>query len=183
LVKLRLTDSLRANLKKPLGEEYLDMDGSAPRRLKDSFERSPPTMIITVGDVVSRRLTLERIKLHVRVVDNMEMRRRIEPFSFGNVRKEFCAKNPAGTIESEAWESVAEAIRAGDSLVTIDGEEDLLALPAILEAPLNSVVVYGQPREGIVVVHVTKTKKAQIRELLKQMVPEDGEFQPLSKSV
>ncbi len=181
--RLRITDSLRARLKRPLGEQYSDVGGSAVESVKAFLKRAAPTMVITVGDIVSRRLTREGLRLDVRIVDNLEMRRRIEPFSFGNVGKEIYAKNPPGTIDSGAWRSVAEAIRSGDSLVTIDGEEDLLTLPAILEAPLNSVVIYGQPREGIVVVTVTEAKKGEIQNLVNEMIPEGGEFQPLRKSV
>ncbi|MDI6805914.1 MAG: DUF359 domain-containing protein, partial [Candidatus Bathyarchaeia archaeon] len=51
----------------------------------------------------------------------------------------------------------------------VDGEEDLLTLIAVLYAPQNSFVVYGQPYEGIVVVKVTPEKKAEVSEILKTM--------------
>ena len=41
----------------------------------------------------------------------------------------------------------------------VDGEEDLLALVAVLYAPQNSFVVYGQPHCGIVFVKVTSRRK------------------------
>jgi uncharacterized protein (UPF0218 family) len=51
----------------------------------------------------------------------------------------------------------------------VDGEEDLLTLIAVLNAPEKSLVVYGQPYEGIVVVKVTAKKKAEAMEILKAM--------------
>jgi len=45
----------------------------------------------------------------------------------------------------------------------------LLTLAAVLYAPENSFVVYGQPLEGIVVVKVTEQKKKEITEVLKAM--------------
>jgi uncharacterized protein (UPF0218 family) len=45
----------------------------------------------------------------------------------------------------------------------------LLALIAVLYAPEKSLVVYGQPYEGIVVVKVTSEKKAEATEILKAM--------------
>lgn len=36
----------------------------------------------------------------------------------------------------------------------VDGEEDLLTLVAMAVAPLGSFVIYGQPREGVVLVEV-----------------------------
>ena len=43
--------------------------------------------------------------------------------------------NPAGMIDTDAWKMVDEAVRIGDSLVVVDGEEDLLTLVAILASP------------------------------------------------
>jgi hypothetical protein len=51
----------------------------------------------------------------------------------------------------------------------IDGEEDLLALVAVLYAPEKSLVVYGQPNEGMVVVEVTKEKKTETCKFLEAM--------------
>jgi hypothetical protein len=39
----------------------------------------------------------------------------------------------------------------------------------VLSAPVNSVVVYGQPKEGIVVVRVTDDAKRRIREIIERM--------------
>jgi hypothetical protein len=47
----------------------------------------------------------------------------------------------------------------------------LLTLIAVLYAPENAVVVYGQPHTGIVVVKVTPQKKAQAERFLKAMKP------------
>jgi uncharacterized protein (UPF0218 family) len=51
----------------------------------------------------------------------------------------------------------------------VDGEEDLLTLPAILYAPDGAFVVYGQPYVGVVVAEATKTMKEQVKEFLKEM--------------
>ncbi len=45
--------------------------------------------------------------------------------------------------------------------IIVDGEEDLLTLIAVLVRARRSLVVYGQPHEGIVVVKVTSEKKAE----------------------
>ncbi len=46
-------------------------------------------------------------------------------------------------------------------ILLVDGEEDLLTLVAVLYAPENALVVYGQPNQGIVVVRVTSKKRAE----------------------
>ena len=52
------------------------------------------------------------------------------------------------------------------SQIKIQGEEDLLALPAILLAPLGSVVIYGQKDLGVVVVEVTEEKKEEVKKII-----------------
>jgi uncharacterized protein (UPF0218 family) len=53
--------------------------------------------------------------------------------------------------------------------IFVKGEEDLAALPAIAMAPLSSVVIYGLPDEGAVVVKVTQDKKKEIQSLINKM--------------
>jgi hypothetical protein len=50
--------------------------------------------------------------------------------------------------------------------VLVEGEEDLLALPLFAMAPDGSVVLYGQPLEGLVVVRITQAKKNQAKNLM-----------------
>jgi uncharacterized protein (UPF0218 family) len=51
----------------------------------------------------------------------------------------------------------------------VDGEEDLLTLVAIMVAPAGSIIAYGQPATGIVLVRVTPNKKNEIKALIDQM--------------
>jgi hypothetical protein len=51
----------------------------------------------------------------------------------------------------------------------VEGEEDLLTLVAVVEAPENSLVVYGQPREGLVVVKVDEKIKKRVKEIVDSM--------------
>ena len=79
-------------------------------------------------------------------------------------------KNPPGTITEEAIVAIKEALESPKHVhILVDGEEDLLVLIAVFYAPEKSLVVYGQPYEGIVVVKVTSEKKAEAAEILKAM--------------
>jgi len=51
----------------------------------------------------------------------------------------------------------------------VEGEEDLLTIVAVLCAPENSLVVYGQPHEGIVVVKVTEKTRETMRHIVDAM--------------
>jgi len=53
-------------------------------------------------------------------------------------------------------------------IILVDGEEDLLALPTMLLAPLDTYVVYGQYNLGMVVVRITEEIKSLARNLLTQ---------------
>jgi uncharacterized protein (UPF0218 family) len=96
------------------------------------------------------------------------MRKKIKPRTFA--AKLFHVKNPQGTITEEAITAIKEALESDDRVhIIADGEEDLLTLVAVLYSPENSLVVYGQPHKGIVVVKVTSEKKAEAAEILKAM--------------
>ncbi|NLB75740.1 MAG: DUF359 domain-containing protein, partial [Crenarchaeota archaeon] len=53
--------------------------------------------------------------------------------------------------------------------IVVNGEEDLLTLIAVLYAPQNSFIIYGQPDIGIVVVKATEMKKAEVKQFLNEM--------------
>ena len=86
------------------------------------------------------------------------------------MEKTVYVNNPQGTITQEAIVAIKEALEKNEHThIVVDGEEDLLTLIAVLYAPENSFVVYGQPYSGIVVVKVTSEKKAQAQEFLNAM--------------
>jgi uncharacterized protein (UPF0218 family) len=103
------------------------------------------------------------------IVDNKVMRKRIQPIAL-TADKTLYVKNPPATITDEALTTIQEALEQNRCVkIVVDGEEDLLTLAAVLYAPENSFVVYGQPLEGIVVVKVTKQKKKEVTDVLKAM--------------
>jgi hypothetical protein len=53
--------------------------------------------------------------------------------------------------------------------IIVDGEEDLLVIPVCIYAPENSVVMYGQPNEGLVIVHITPEIQAKVQKILDAM--------------
>jgi len=83
----------------------------------------------------------------------------------------FLVVNEHGSINYVAWQAVAEAIKHEGSLVIVRGEEDLLALPAIIEASENSIVAYGlPPRAGVTVVKVNRDRKSLAKAIVDAMV-------------
>jgi uncharacterized protein (UPF0218 family) len=53
--------------------------------------------------------------------------------------------------------------------ISVNGEEDLLVLPVCVYAPENSVVLYGQPNEGLVIVKITPQIRNKTQTLLDSM--------------
>ncbi len=138
------------------------------RALMQVVAKEKPPRLILVGDTVSRNAIESGIKPDVMIIDNLEMRGKAINFKH-ETEHVLHAVNPAGVIESGAWQVVEEAMRTGKSIIEVDGEEDLLTLVAILAAPSRSFVVYGQPGEGIVLVRVTESKKKEIQAFIERM--------------
>jgi uncharacterized protein (UPF0218 family) len=164
-----LPQKLRIQLKKPWGTLLRGSFSETASRLKDIVRSEKPPSIISVGDTVSKNLVENKIFPNLLIVDNKVMRTAIKP-ALLPADKEMRVKNPRGTITQEALDTIREALKANCRVkIVVDGEEDLLTLAAVLYAPENSLVVYGQPREGIVVVKATQKKKTEAAEILKAM--------------
>ena len=85
-------------------------------------------------------------------------------------RQKITAVNQAGTVDPSAWSALGKAVILKSRVsVIVEGEEDLLVLPLISLTPIGSLIVYGQPREGMVVVEVTKEIKGWVEEFLSRM--------------
>ncbi|MFQ5999373.1 MAG: GTP-dependent dephospho-CoA kinase family protein [Candidatus Bathyarchaeia archaeon] len=139
------------------------------KTLKELIKKEKPSKIISVGDTVSDNMTRHGISLQVLIVDNKVMRAPIQPIAV-DADQTLHVKNPPGTLTEEAWAVIRKALRGNQrTKVLVDGEEDLLTLVAVLCAPENSLVVYGQPREGIVVVKVTEKSREKMRRIVDAM--------------
>jgi uncharacterized protein (UPF0218 family) len=167
LFKLKINKRLRRLLKKPLGKLLTGSQSEIEQELKKFFLEKP-RKIICVGDAVSRRFVKLGLPVNVKVIDNKEMRRKIESFNF-KAKSVFKVKNPKGSIELTAWQAIKDALKKDDALIIVDGEEDLLALPAIISAPEGSLIFYGQPKTGVVSIKVDKEKKAEAKEIISRM--------------
>jgi len=140
-------------------------------KLKVLVQRSKPSKVTTVGDVVSRETLAAGIQVSLRIVDEMTLRKRMSPVEI-KAERTYRVTNPAGVITSEAWDTIKEALKEREAVIFVDGEEDLLAIPAVLESPDNALVVYGQPSEGLVVVITSTQTKTEVRKIMNRMTEE-----------
>lgn len=162
---LKLPDEVRPLLKRPLGQLF-----SSVTTAIEYLQQLRPTRLIAVGDIVTADLIEAGLMLDVAVVDFLVMRSPVDKKIRGTIDsfdvKIVRVKNPAGTITQELRTALDEA--KPPLKIIVDGEEDLATLPAVLSAPLGSVVVYGQPDEGIVIVEVNEPKRREFEMLLEQ---------------
>lgn len=166
----RLKNWQRMEGKSPLG---LLIEGSfdeTVEKLKKLVEKEKPSMIISVGDAVSESLMKKDLFPDVFIVDHKVMRKSVTAVLAEAYETRY-VKNPAGVLTEEALRVIQEVVEEKEKKIRIvvDGEEDLLTLPAVLYAPENALVVYGQPRRGIVVVKVTRQKRERVRQVIEAM--------------
>ena len=169
VIAYSVTPELRVKLKEPFGILIRGSFAETMDKMENIVKREKPPKIVSVGDTVSRNLHEHQMNPQLSITDNKRMRRRIKPRTFTG-KNIVHVKNPQGTITEEAIKAIREALESNECVhIIVDGEEDLLALIAVLYAPEKSLIVYGQPYEGIVVVKVTSEKKAKAAEILKAM--------------
>ncbi|TFG10111.1 DUF359 domain-containing protein [Candidatus Thorarchaeota archaeon] len=164
----RLEFDSRKQLKTPKGELYRRSEGVPERAVVKRIEQEAPPVVIAVGDVTSATLIDEGYQPQVCIVDGTTKRGRFER-EFPSDR-EYLIYNPPAVIYPEAWSTIDTAIHDDRrAVITVDGEEDLLGFPAVLLAPDNAVMLYGQPDEGIVWVTIDSENQKLARQLLDEM--------------
>jgi len=153
-------------LKRPFGTLVVEKE-ITKRKIMSMLEGV--RKIITVGDATTDRLLSFGITPDIAVTDGVERRAlRDHPTDYQAI--EMLCTNPAGIISDKAIEVLQKALEATSPIrVKVQGEEDLLALPLFAMAPKGSVVLYGQPLEGIVLVNITEEKQNQAKELMNKI--------------
>ena len=164
---MQLPDNLRDQLKNPLGNLISDNDPNKENIIK---EISTESVLITVGDRTTENMLKLGLKPQIQIVDGLEKRnQRVVPTDDA-VNTNLSCRNPPGEITEESMQVIQKAFSSKPPVrITVDGEEDLLVLPVCMSAPENSVVMYGQPNEGLVLVHVTPEIQAKVQKILDSM--------------
>jgi uncharacterized protein (UPF0218 family) len=164
-----LTPELSLKLKEPFGNLIQGTPDETMGNLKEMVEKEKPSRIISVGDIVSQNLHIHNINPQLTIIDNISLRTQKIPTETV-VQKTVFVDNPQGTITQEAISAVKEALESNEHThIVVRGEEDLVTLIAVLYAPENAFVVYGQPHSGIVVVKVSPERITRAQEFLKAM--------------
>lgn len=134
-----LTASARDFFQRPLGEVVLPEDLAC----------LDPSTLFLVGDVVTDTLLRARMSFRRAFIDGRSKR---EPYTLA-IPSRYTAdadrlKNPAGMITHNVAEYLLNLSDEQNVIVTVDGEEDLIAVAAVLLLPLESSIIYGYPYWG-----------------------------------
>ena len=117
---------------------------------------------IAVGDVVTETL-LENMLIPVLAIIDGHTRRGIETNTVLSHFDEILnLHNPPGLITQEAIEVICEKLsyeKSKRTLIVVEGEEDMLALPSIACSPIGYCIVYGVPGVGAAVIKVGETER------------------------
>ncbi|CAN5444337.1 hypothetical protein BH18THE2_BH18THE2_03120 [soil metagenome] len=132
-------------------------------------------ILVTVGDATTAKLLSFGIVPDLSVVDGKERRTpldrtKISPFAEeieqGRLSYMECS-NKAGSISRNAIGTIKDALKVPFPVrIFVYGEEDMLALPLFILVPDGSVVLYGQPLEGMVIVKVNEDIRRKAQYLL-----------------
>ena len=162
---MHLPENLRNSLKKPLGILIRDSETTKENILKNIPQGS---FVITVGDATTEKLIRHGIMPSLQIVDGLEKRFKRElPSSI--VKTTFSCHNPPAQITEESLDVIKKALQVPPARIIVIGEEDLLVLPVCVYAPENSVVMYGQPNEGLVIVKINSEIRNKAQSIMNSM--------------
>ena len=163
---MKLPDSLRDQLKIPLGI-LLPIGQDNKENIKKHL--SDNSYIITVGDRTTEKMIDFDLIPSLQIIDGLEKRQKREFPKLGNA-SELTIDNPPAEITLQSIEIIKKAFTMNSPVrLTVNGEEDLLVLPVCIHAPENSVVLYGQPNQGLVLVQITTEIRNKAQTLLNLM--------------
>jgi cytidyltransferase-like protein len=155
---LMLRNEMRHVLQEPQGELVSSIS---------KIKMLSPHNVIGVGDLVIKELIQANLSFTHAIIDGFIEREAVgipdHAYHFNEILH---TPNPPGTITSESAKAVQQLLTSPKCLLIVNGEEDLLVFPSVLLAPLGSLVIYGQPHQGVVVIEVNETSKARIKNMM-----------------
>lgn len=171
---LRMPEELRTILSR--AHEYFDMylitgkPKDVVKSVKCYIKGSYAKKLWCIGDVVCANFIRYGLKPSFCIIDGKTLRY-YEGIKLSDIRKTFSriviAKNPAGMVCDEVFKAVRSA--NDDTLIFIDGEEDLTGFAVVLSRPIGEVLVYGVPPDiGVALSYITLENKIKAAKFLRR---------------
>lgn len=163
---LRLPENLRQELTKEYGILLAGSPDENAVRAIELLESKRPPKVIVVGDFTLMSLINHGFVPDLAVYDRKTKRSDLLDI---DLSPSFIVKNPPGKITDEAFSAIKVALESkARTAIYVEGEEDLLSIPAILLSPVGSFVVYGMPDRGMVIVEANEETKNKVRLILER---------------
>lgn len=140
------------------------------KELKKELKKLKWKKLVCVGDFSSLAAREAGFIPDISIVDGKIERKKIEKKLGDKIKAPIIlkAKNPAGAITKDSWEAVKLSFCYNLPVkIIIQGEEDLLLLPACFFAPRESVIIYGLWNKGGVIIKTGKRIKKKVDSYLK----------------
>ena len=164
---MNLSETLREELKTPLGELIKDSNSDKERIIKKTYSEK---IVVTVGDATTDLLLKMGLIPFLQIVDGREKRHDRKLPSDDSIITNLHCNTPAGEITQQSIDTIKKSLTSDPpTRIIVDGEEDLLVIPACIFAPKNCVVMYGQPNEGLVIVRITNEIREKIQKIVNSM--------------
>ncbi|RPG76278.1 MAG: DUF359 domain-containing protein [Euryarchaeota archaeon TMED248] len=169
---VKMAPVLDKELKTPMGQIFQGPEDMPEVAMSSALESLPEhrACIVAVGDVTVKTLLDMEIIPDIGLIDGMTKRTSLAKEDLVDISlfdEVLQAENPAGCLTPSLVESLEKAIFMQDAvIINVDGEEDLAPLYIHCLAPIGTVVLYGQPNQGVVSQITTLAVKKRCRELL-----------------
>ena len=126
--------------------------------------------IWAIGDVICSSLIRYGMVPRVCIFDERTLREPThESIDLSKFNKVIEVMNPRGTISEDTLNKLRHIAKINEhTAVRVIGEEDLVALAALIVADINSYITYGLPKKGAVLIPVTSNNKKVAKDLLKR---------------
>ena len=172
---LRLPENLRSEFAKPHGILYEGKGLDTILKIEELKERN---FIACVGDLVSYYTLKAGYNPDIVILDKKTIRGELDESIVNEIDKltkgydEIVTENPQATITLDLVKILDRAVKnlgKKKTKIVVVGEEDLATMPLVYMLPLDSIVLYGQPKKGVVVIRVDEDKKVLISSLIERM--------------
>jgi uncharacterized protein (UPF0218 family) len=182
---LKLPSALISTLQKPMGKFFKVLPNDLPpeKRVIEYFGDNPP-LVFVVGDFVSNSLLEANYVPDLIIIDDKTQRNQSFNVKLPEKFELLKVRNKPGEINKSSWElirilcsTIFDTSNENGKLekilkvIKVDGEEDLLVLPLVYDAPLGSIILYGYPPmlngdHGIILIEVTQEIKDKVKTIL-----------------
>ncbi len=169
---LKMAPALDEELKTPMGSLFEGPENDPEIGMAAALDGlpAPHGAIITVGDVTTKTMLEMGLTPDIALIDGFTKRNELDEsmkVNPGLFHHHLHAENPAGHLTPSLNQAITKALLAEETLVLeVDGEEDLAPLVIHCLAPIGTLVLYGQPKRGVVVQYTSLEVKQRCRYLL-----------------